>query len=167
MPDWNWKTQRCLARAEQSSMLHCLFLRFYLFEKHWLPLPHPQPGTWPTTQACVLTRNQTSDILVPKPALNSLSHTSQGCAASWLSCNTIELFCSCVVLQLSCLHWIKFPSWLHPKLRIPTDVGLAPMISLDSSNYLWCTLQFFFFKVFIVFIFRERGREGEREGEKH
>ena len=27
----------------------------------WLPLVHPQLGTWPTTQACALTGNGTSD----------------------------------------------------------------------------------------------------------
>ena len=35
-------------------------------------------GTWPTTQACALTGNRTSDPLVRRPALNPLSHTSQG-----------------------------------------------------------------------------------------
>ena len=30
----------------------------------WLPLAHPLLGTWPSTQACVLTGNQTSDPLV-------------------------------------------------------------------------------------------------------
>ena len=46
----------------------------------WLPLTHPQPGTWSTTQARALTRNQTGDLLVhrPRPALNPRSHTSQG-----------------------------------------------------------------------------------------
>ena len=43
----------------------------------WLPLAHPLLGTWPTTQACALTGNQTSDLLVCRPALNPLSHTSQ------------------------------------------------------------------------------------------
>ena len=40
----------------------------------------PNLGTWPTTQAHALTRNRTSDLLVRRPALNPLSHTSQGCA---------------------------------------------------------------------------------------
>ena len=43
-----------------------------------LPLTRPQVGTWPTTQACALTGNQTSDLSVHRPALNPLSHTSQG-----------------------------------------------------------------------------------------
>ena len=30
----------------------------------------PPLGTWPITQACALTRNQTSDPLIPRPAIN-------------------------------------------------------------------------------------------------
>ena len=44
----------------------------------WLPLVCPLLGTWPATQACALTGNQTSDPSVCKLALNPLSHTSQG-----------------------------------------------------------------------------------------
>ena len=44
----------------------------------WLPLACPQPGTWPATQACALTGNQTGNILVHRLALNPLNHTSQG-----------------------------------------------------------------------------------------
>ena len=40
-------------------------------------------GTWPTTQACALTRNQSSDPLVYRPVLNPLSHTSQGANLSF------------------------------------------------------------------------------------
>ena len=49
-------------------------------KKHhvWLPLLHPPPGTWPETQVRALTGNPTSDPFVPRPALNPLSHTSQG-----------------------------------------------------------------------------------------
>ena len=67
------------------------FKRFYLFlgrEKErernidvWLPLTHPLLGSWPATQACALTGNRTSDPLVHVPALNPLSHTSQGSAS--------------------------------------------------------------------------------------
>ena len=34
--------------------------------------------TWPATQACALTGKGTGDPLVLRPALNPLSHTSQG-----------------------------------------------------------------------------------------
>ena len=51
-----------------------------VWETHYdqLPLAWPQPGTWPKTQACALTGNQTSNHWVHRPALNPLSHTSQG-----------------------------------------------------------------------------------------
>ena len=46
---------------------------------NWSPLAHPQLRTWPATQACDLTGgNQTSDLSVLRPALNPLSHSSQG-----------------------------------------------------------------------------------------
>ena len=38
-------------------------------------------GTWPATQACALTGNQTSNPLVQRPVLNPLSYTSQGLTA--------------------------------------------------------------------------------------
>ena len=44
----------------------------------WLPLARPPLGTWNATQARVLTGTQTSNPLVCRPALNPLSHTSQG-----------------------------------------------------------------------------------------
>ena len=44
----------------------------------------PLLGTWLATQACALTGNRTSDPLVHRPALNSLSHTSQGPSADSL-----------------------------------------------------------------------------------
>ena len=62
----------------------------------WLPLtcfpqwgPGPQPrhvpwlGIKPTAQACALTGNWTGNPLVYRPALNPLSHTSQGCIPSF------------------------------------------------------------------------------------
>ena len=48
-------------------------------EKHPLvPLAGPPQGSWSTTQACALTRNQTTNLSVHRLALNLLSHTSQG-----------------------------------------------------------------------------------------
>ena len=43
----------------------------------------PLLGTWPATQARALSGNQTRDPLVRRPALNPLSHTSQG-QSMWL-----------------------------------------------------------------------------------
>ena len=44
----------------------------------WLPFTLPVLVTWPATQACALTGNQTSNPLVHRPMLNPLSYTSQG-----------------------------------------------------------------------------------------
>ena len=38
----------------------------------------PPAGTWCANQACALTRNQTSNSLVHRPAHSPLSHTSEG-----------------------------------------------------------------------------------------
>ena len=43
-----------------------------------LPLVCPLLGTWPSTQACALTGNGTSDPLVHRPELSPVSYTSQG-----------------------------------------------------------------------------------------
>ena len=55
----------------------------------WVLLIHPQQGTWPATQACVPTRNQTSDPSVCRLVLNPLSHTSQG----YLFINYCIIYC--------------------------------------------------------------------------
>ena len=69
-----------------SSFLKTLFIYFGKEGKErererninlWLPLVSPLTGTWPTTQACALTGNQTGGPLVHRPALSPLSHTSQ------------------------------------------------------------------------------------------
>ena len=44
----------------------------------WLPLTCHPFGTGPATQVCAFTGNQTRDPLVHRPALNPISHTSQG-----------------------------------------------------------------------------------------
>ena len=49
-----------------------------VWEIHWSVASCKQLGTWPISQACALTGNQTSDPSVLRPALNPLSHTSQG-----------------------------------------------------------------------------------------
>ena len=55
----------------------------------WLPLAYSQLGTWPATQACALTGNQTSNLSVCRRALSPLSHTTQG--PSWHSSSSWDL----------------------------------------------------------------------------
>ena len=56
----------------------------------------PLLGTWPATQACALTGNQTGDPLVCRPALQPLSYTSQGLSLYFLmtACKFFNLFFS-------------------------------------------------------------------------
>ena len=46
-----------------------------------LPLIQPHLRTWPATQTCVLTGNQTSDPAACRTTPSSLSHTSQGASS--------------------------------------------------------------------------------------
>ena len=82
------------------------FSRFYLFifryrgkegemEKNinLLLLTCPQMGTWPRSQACALTRNQSSDLSVRRLMLNPLSHTSQGSVSEILGSESMLFFC--------------------------------------------------------------------------
>ena len=119
------------------------FFRFYLFidrgegrEKErerninvWLPLMRPLLGTWPTTQACVLTENWTRNPLVRSLALNPLGHTSQG----W------KIFLFIFVLPLPS-HWLcyyncpifscpLFPSTLYP----PSHPHSLPLVHIHVS----------------------------------
>ena len=84
-----------------SAGLFYFFKEFYLFifrerggEKEWernisvwLPLVCPLLGTWPAAQACVLTGNQTSDLLVHRLVLSPLSHTGQGSGLLLIGCS--------------------------------------------------------------------------------
>ena len=53
-------------RGRETSMCGCL-----VHAPYWGP-------AWPTTQACALTGDQTSNPLIRRLALNPLNHTSQG-----------------------------------------------------------------------------------------
>ena len=56
-----------------------------------LPLTHPLLGTWPATRACALTGNRTGNSSVHRPALNPLSHTSQGNVSVFHKSQNLEL----------------------------------------------------------------------------
>ena len=89
-----------ISHTQNSSLYHCIFLylffkRFYVFlergretsmsgrnrNTYWLPLIQPHLRTWPATQTCVLTGNQTSDPAACRTTPSSLSHTSQGASS--------------------------------------------------------------------------------------
>ena len=65
-----WSFQRLVMHSSKSLFFKILFIleRGEGKEKErernidmWLPLAHPQLGTWPTAQACALTGNQTGN----------------------------------------------------------------------------------------------------------
>ena len=73
----------------------------------WLPFSHPLLGTWPAIQACALTGNQTGNLLACRPALNLLSHISQGAALFLISNNWIQ------PKWPSTDEWINKPQFCH------------------------------------------------------
>ena len=125
---WHW-----LIRLYRFQMYICFLLRFYLFlqsgegtEKErerninvWLPLMHPSPGTWPATQACALTRSQTGNPLVCRPALNPPSHTSQGSSHIFIFKTLIKLY-----------------------LLLAQNTPLASKLWPPRPHVIWCCLPF-------------------------
>ena len=66
----------------------------------WLPCECPLLWTWPTTQACALSGNQSGDPLVHRLPLNPLSHTSQGnCQCCFV------LFCFFILNETRFQRW--------------------------------------------------------------
>ena len=70
----------------------------------WLPLAHPQLGTWPATQACALTGNRTGDPLVRRLALNPLNHTSQGSSTSDTVIPQLRVIKLIILCQVQSIH---------------------------------------------------------------
>ena len=88
---------------------------------HRLFPAHTQLGTEPATQACALTRNQTSDLSVWRMTRNQLSHASQ---SSWFS--------SCLGHRLDLLTWPAL--WLsYQRLWLPSYI-------LHAHSLSWLTL---------------------------
>ena len=121
----------------------------------------PLLGTWPTTQACALTGNQTSDYLVHRPVLNPLSHTSQGslsflkhnlaASPSPLSQQFNVWFC-CLLARLvskekSDTLFIFVSLWI--RWVPPTPLWLFSGVSL----YLWFSVIWQWLGVFFFFFF--------------
>ena len=79
-----------------------------------LPLTRPQPGTWPTTQACALTGNRTGDLAVSGTMPNLLSHARQSWNVNFFRVETFSpisgflAYCRLPVTQEALkAHWRK------------------------------------------------------------
>ena len=85
----------------------------------WLPLRHLLLRTWPATQACALMGNWTGDPLIHKPALNPLSHTSQGRTMIYF----LYLFIIFFWLRTeSIFYWLKYSLLLKAFVIISQNV---------------------------------------------
>ena len=100
----------------------------------------PQLGAWPTTQACGLTENQTSDTLVHRPALNPLSHTSQGSQSSFcyirpfnISYNSGLVMMNSFRFTLSGKHFIC-PSILNDSFAGKSNLGCRSLFFITSNT---------------------------------
>ena len=78
-----------------------------------LPLAHSQLGTWPATQACALTRNQTGGLSICSDTLPTEPHQS----GLFLFFKTSQVKGSLVIMTISIIIGVKFwvPS-LHFKM---------------------------------------------------
>ena len=85
----------------------------------WLPLTYSPLGTWPTTQACSLTGNQTCNSLIHRPVLNPLSHTSQGTIRVYMYIYYFILFYFILFLWLLYYSCTNFPLLLSPVPSTP------------------------------------------------
>ena len=75
----------------------------------WLPLTRPILGTRPSTQACSLTENWTSDTLVRRPVLSPLSHTSQGSSFIFNNIKSEDIYLCTGIPQTYCGFGARLP----------------------------------------------------------
>ena len=115
----------------------------------WLPLRRPLLGTWPATQTCSLTGDQTGNPLLCRPALNALSHTSQEEMASFTSWNIIITCTGKGYHPLFQIKWAPVPaaekmpvSWPGPALAFPVRLAPPcppcwPTATVDTHEFKW------------------------------
>ena len=108
----------------------------------WLPLAHPLLRTWPATQACALMGNRTSDTLVHRPTLNSLSHTSQSPTEKYFKTYTQGSVCfsiyAFIFTHIDNLHnqfWFIFSVFLFAKINKYMHVCLFILHVIFTFSY--------------------------------
>ena len=113
----------------------------------WLPLTCHLLGTWPTTQACALTGNQTRDLLVHRSALNPLNHTSRGCFIKKSFINyAITIIPFFPPLFLSALHSFSHQQSLSLFSSCPWVIHISSLASLFPI--LFFTSPYFVFTIY-------------------
>ena len=104
----------------------------------WLPLMCPLLGTWPTTQACALTGNQTSHPLVHRLVLNPLSHTSQGLIPTFNPATGMGTSSAQMQPALNHLYLYLLLPWSFPVAKVwrtcRTHPALAYMLARSAGK---------------------------------
>ena len=99
-----------------------------------LPLMCPLLGTWPETQACALTGNQTIDPLVRGSTLNPLSHTSQGSIlVYWFPCLSFHQYHT--VLIIVALFFFRIVLAHVVTLLFHTNFRIT--LSISTNFFFW------------------------------
>ena len=97
----------------------------------------PALGTWPATQACALTGNQTGDPLVRRLVLNPLSHPNQGrslCLFTWPPPVCLSVFSP--LLKRTPVIWFR----AHPiqyGLILTNDICKDPLSKQGHALRFW------------------------------
>ena len=121
----------------------------------WLPLECPPMGTWPETQACALTGNQTSDPVVHRLVFSPLSHTSQ---------SHLKFFEAFKISHYCCLKsgsMSPFPFYNFNFISFLQLHNSQPYFQLSSFQD-YNILKYLFFNFYFLFF-----QKGEKWGEKH
>ena len=132
----------------------------------------PELETWPTTQACALTGNQTSDPLVCRLALNPLSHTSQDyiyvythLILEWEEwgerAGVRERHQFVVLLIYALIGWFLYFLWPGTE---PHSPGISGWCSNQLSYRPGLNILVFFFLLFRFYLFILREGEGREKG---
>ena len=145
----NW--QKILSLHNQFSFFkEILFIPFHIEGKggretliydrniNWLPLAHPQLGTWPTTQACALTGNQTGDPSIHRLVPNPLSHTNPVKAQPDFFLSFFLSSFIVVQVQFSAFspHPSPTPQLSQPPSPVSTPACYCPCVFIISTRFL-------------------------------
>ena len=107
-------------------------------------LSHPPQGTKPTSQACALTGDWTSDTLLCRTMPNQPSHVGQGSVIRFLKNSIWFLCCGCAILCCLGEGFLPPALWFHLRglfsLRV---LGLCLSGFIKSLVLLGCAIQLY------------------------
>ena len=116
----------------------------------WVPLSHPQLGTWPATQACALTGDwaggtQSTEPHQPGPALNSFAHVLRSETAGLQMVPSWSFWVSWICISITILGFGEVLGHYFFQLGSLLPLSLPPpsiMYMLFSSHKFLSSLHF-------------------------